>query len=208
MGADPGELAALLDVVRPMTEQAADRQAHAQLRLARRRRGGRRAARRRRRLASSTPCAAWPWTRADPATWLGGGTGGVSGPGGPRDRPGPGPRGPRSGSSSRSSAWEGSSRAATPTICVERRRSGRASALNRSAIRWPRAGSLPRCPGSQKDSLQTGHAGVGVASHSTNSAQKPCKADRLPSTPLHTASPQLEVEANSCPSACTTPKRM
>ena len=41
-GADPVELAALLDAVRPMTREAADRQAHAQLRVAGGRRGRRR----------------------------------------------------------------------------------------------------------------------------------------------------------------------
>ena len=40
MGADPGETAALLDAVRPRDRQAADRQAHAELRVAGRGRGG------------------------------------------------------------------------------------------------------------------------------------------------------------------------
>ena len=50
-GADPHEVAGLLDAVRARTAQAADRQAHAQLRLAGRRRGRRRGPRRGRRVA-------------------------------------------------------------------------------------------------------------------------------------------------------------
>ena len=157
MGADPSELAALLDVVRPISEKplivkltpncaspadvaaAAEQHGADAVSLINTLRGMAMDPR------PAGPTLAWGRDRRGVRT------------GGPRDRPGPGSRGPRTRSSCRSWAWAGSSRVAMPTICVKRAPIWSPSALNRSAIRWPRAGLLTRCPGSQKDSLQTGH---------------------------------------------------
>ena len=64
MGADPDETAALLEHVRPLTVQAADRQAHAQRDGRRRRSRPPPRTRAPTRSRSSTRCAAWRWTLA------------------------------------------------------------------------------------------------------------------------------------------------
>ena len=147
----------------PSFGETVDRQAHAQLRLA-----GRGRAPPPRPTAptpsrSSTRCAGWRCTPTDRASF-GLGAGRAACPDRPSARS-PSARFARSagGSSCRSWAWEASSRGAMRPTFVERAQISSRWALNRSAIRWPPAGSPTRCPASRKDSLQTAHAAVRVA---------------------------------------------
>ena len=80
IGADPASLAALVRAVRPLTRQAADRQAHAEHRRRRPRSRRRPRPRAPTPCRSSTRCARWRSTRVGGTPWLGGRTGGLSGP--------------------------------------------------------------------------------------------------------------------------------
>ena len=147
MGADPGETAALMDAVRPRTDEAADRQADAELRVAGRGRRGGRAARRRRRLARSTPCAGWRWTRAGRAS-----RGSAAAPAACRAR--------RSARSRSRRCARSASACALPIVGMGGVQTGRhardlldagadlvGSGPSRSATRSPGPGSRPSCGG-------------------------------------------------------------
>ena len=190
MGADPGELAALLDARPPARRQAADRQAHAQLRVARRRRRRRRAARRRRGVADqhaardgdapASPGRAVARRRHRRRVRAGRA----------RDRAEPGPRGARNASTLPIVGMGGvQSGHHARDLRRSGRGSGRGRALNRSATLWPLDASQPRCPGRRKDSLQTRHAPREVcACLAQTRPQKPCKTPcyrQLPCTRLH-----------------------
>ena len=108
MGADPRELAGLLDAVRPRTDKplivklTPNCASPADVAAAAEQHGADAVS----LINTLRGMALDPHRPGEP--WLGGGTGGVSGSGRPRDRADPGPRGPRSASRCRSSAWEAS----------------------------------------------------------------------------------------------------
>ena len=198
MGADPGETAALLDAVRPRTAQAADRQAHAELRLAGGGRGGRRAARRRRRLARQH--AARDGDAPAPAGRA------VArrrhrrrvGPGRPRGRARAGRARSASASGSRSSAWAASRAGVTRATCSTRAQISSASGTE--SFRDPRAGARIAAELRQigaNSGIIGAPSRTRARAHSTKRLKNALQRRRLPSSALHAAAPQLEVQLNS-----------
>ena len=170
----------------PAHDQAADRQAHAQLRLARRRRRGRRGARRRRRLAdqhaardgpASAPARRAVARRQAPAA--------CPDPPSARSRS---PRSPRSGRAFGSPSWDGwdTVAAVTPTTCCVRAQIWSPSAANPSGIRWP----VRACEES------SGPFGLDALAVPVDASRKPCKPRAYRQVRLHSVEPQLQVKVN------------
>ena len=206
MGADPAELAGLLDAVRPRTDKPlivkltpncaspADVAAAAE------------AARRRRRVADQHAARDGDATRDRPGEpWLGGGTGGVSGPAvraialsQVREVRAARRRSP-------SSAWVGSSLDATRNDLREA--GADLVGVGTESFRDPLAAGRIAAEVSRAEEgfpANAARAATAVARLSTRCASKALQSTLLPSTPLHAASPQLEVEANSCPTRLST----
>ena len=191
----------------PADREAADREAHAELRLAGGGRRGGRAARRRRGLADQhaardgdapAPAAASPGSAAAPAAC--------------RARRSARSRSRRcarcaSASGSRSSAWAACRAAATRATCSTPAQISSASGPSPSATRSRAPGSRPSCAQIDANSgIVAGHE----PAHSRiaqAALKKPCKACELPSSALHAAAPQLEVELNSGVSPCRPASR-
>ena len=210
MGADPGELAALLDAVRPRTDKPlivkltpncaspADVAAAAE------------AARRRRRLADQHAARHGDATRTGRAS-----RGSAAAPAACPGRPSARSRSARSARSAQRVALPivGHGRASSPD--ATRSTSAQAGAdlvgVGTESFRDPLAAARIAAEASRLDRripCKRGTRRWRSCGISTKCVQKPCKARRLPSTPLHAASPQLEVEANSSPAACRPRERM